>query len=120
MGLREVLQNAAVAAVAAVGNIATASTFVSIASVYDTATGDTTITDTDYPDLKIVFTNYKSNEINNTTILSTDQKALIPKLNLEPTPKMKDLIQRNGIEWKIESIDIDPADALWIFQVRKP
>lgn len=123
MGLADVVQKAAQTAFKAIGNIPLTCTYTSKGtSVYDPATGGYTSTDTDYTGLNILFEDYTAKEIEDAggVILSTDQKASIPNLSLTPTPKITDYItDSDSQKWTVENIRIDPARALWIFQVRR-
>lgn len=133
MGLREALQKATVAAFNGLGDIPESVTFRSMASgapAYDPAIGSVTETYTDYTVL-MVFTRVKQHEISvsaNTEASKTGDKievrasdtwALIPKRNLTPTPKMIDVIIKNGETWKLADVRTDPAEALWKLLIRK-
>ena len=123
MGLADVVQKAAQTAFKVIGNIPLTCTYSSKGvSVYNPATGAYTSTDTDYAGLSILFEDYTVQEITEAggVILSTDQKASIPNLNLIPTPKITDyIIDSNSQKWTVENVKIDPARALWIMQVRR-
>jgi len=123
MGLTQVLQKATQAAFKAIGDIPLICTYYSKGtSTYNTTTGLYTSTDPPYPGLSILFEDYTAKEIDDAggVILSTDQKASIPNLNLTPTPKITDYItDSNSQKWTVEDVRIDPARALWIMQVRR-
>ena len=123
MGLAGVVQKAAQTAFKVIGNIPLTCTYVSKgASTYNTTTGLYTSTDVSYTGLSILFEDFTVQEITEAggAILSTDQKASIPNLNLTPTPKITDYItDSNSQKWTVENVRIDPARALWIFQVRR-
>jgi len=123
MGLADVVQKAAQTAFKVIGNIPLACTYTSKGvAVYVPATGLYTSTDADYESLSILFEDYSAKEIDDAggVILSTDQKASIPNLNLTPTPKITDYItDSNSQKWTVENVGIDPARALWIMQVRR-
>ena len=123
MGLADVVQKAAKTAFKVIGNIPLTCTYTSKGvATYTAATGVYTSTDVDYVSLAILFEDYLAKEITDAggVILSTDQKASIPNLNLTPTPKIKDVItDPNSQKWTIEDVGIDPARALWIFQTRR-
>ena len=123
MGLADVVQKAAQTAFKVIGNIPLACTYSSKgASIYNTTTGLYTFTDVSYTGLSILFEDFTVQEITEAggAILSTDQKASIPNLNLTPTPKITDYItDSNSQKWTVENVRIDPARALWIFQVRR-
>lgn len=123
MGLADIVQKAAKTAFKAIGDIPLTCTYTDKGMpVYDPASGTYSSSDTDYTGLKFVFENYEANEVSASggVILTTDQKASIPNLNLTPTPQIKDLItDSDSVVWVIENIKTDPAKALWIFQVRR-
>jgi len=123
MGLADVVQKAAQTAFKMIGNIPLTCTYASKgASIYNTTTGLYTFTDVSYTGLSILFEDFTVQEITEAggAILSTDQKASIPNLNLTPTPKITDYItDSNSQKWTVENVRIDPARALWIFQVRR-
>lgn len=123
MGLANVVQKAAVTAFKIIDNIPLTCTFTSKGTqVYDPSTGGYSSTDTDYAGLSILFEDYSAEEItaSNGVILTTDQKASIPNLNLTPTPKITDVItDSNNQKWTVEGVRIDSARALWIMQVRR-
>jgi len=124
MGLADVVQKAAKTVFKAIGNIPLTCTYTDQgASVYDPATGGYTYPDVvEYTGLKFLFEDFTAKEIEDAggVILSTDQKASIPQLNLTPTPQIKDLItDSDSVVWAIENIEKDSARALWVFQVRK-
>ena len=67
----------------------------------------------------IVFTSYEKKDIDGQTIHKEDKKALITALDVSFTPKDTDYIMQGLIRWEVKDIGIDPADALWILQVRE-
>jgi len=123
MGLAETIQNAAKTAFAAIGNIPLTCTYTSVGvSIYDPQTGGYDSDDSDYTGLSILFEDYTAREITEAggAILSTDQKASIPNVNLTPTPKITDYItDSNSQKWTVELALIDPARALWVLQCRR-
>ena len=123
MGLAETVQSAAKTAFVAIGNIPLTCTYTSKGTpVYNTTTGAYTSTDTDYTGLSILFEDYSAREITDSggAILSTDQRASIPNVNLTPTPKITDYItDSNSQKWTVELALIDPARALWVLQCRR-
>jgi hypothetical protein len=123
MGLADVVQKAAQTAFKVIGNIPLTCTYTSKrTATYNPTTGAYTSTDTNYTGLSILFEDYTAEEITEAggVILSTDQKASIPNLNLTPTPKITDSItDSNSQKWTVENVKIDSARALWIMQVRR-
>jgi len=123
MSLASTVQKAAKTAFKVIGDVPVTCTYTSKgAVVYVPATGAYSSTDTDYTDLKFLFEDFSSEEVTNSggVILSTDQKASIPNLNLTPTPKIKDIItDTSSQKWTVENIMLDAARALWILQTRR-
>ncbi len=122
-GLAGVIQKVAQVAFKAIGNIPLVCTYSSKGTtVYVPASGGYASTDANYENLSILFEDYTAKEITDAggVILSTDQKASIPNLNLTPTPKITDYItDSDSQKWTVEGLEKDPARALWIFQVRR-
>ena len=121
MGLQEVFKTAAQTIFTAFGNIATAATYTSVGiQSYNTTTGANTSTDTAYA-VDMIFDEFTSYDIDNVSILMTDKKAMIPVENLTPTPVIRrDTITKDNITWEIIGEMGDPAEALYIFQIRMP
>lgn len=123
MGLADTIQKAAQTAFKAIGDIPLTCTYTSVGTPsYNPTTGAVTSSDTDYTGLKIVFEDFNPREINDAAgiILATDKKATIPNADLTPTPKLSDCItDADSKKWYIKDILIDPARALWLFQVRR-
>lgn len=123
MSLREAFQKATVTAFKAIGDVPESSTYTSIAvRSYNTSTSTPSTTgDVDYEDVDFVYSKFSENEIDDKKVRSTDEKALIPTLNLTPNPKKGDYITKSdGTKWRVEGIRTDPTRALWKLQIRKP
>jgi hypothetical protein len=123
MSLASTIQKAAQTAFKAIGDIPMTCTYTSVGtSVYNPTTGASSSSDTAYTGLKIVFEDFNPREVNDAggAILHTDKKASIPNENLTPTPKITDFItDSDSVQWSIKDVLIDPARALWLFQVRR-
>jgi len=123
MGLKEAFKNGAIAAFNAAGNVKTSVTYRSKFNANPSFDPETSIvknTYTDYIDVEFIFLKYEVKEIDGTSILRNDIKAIIPFDNLTPTPKRDDIILLSSIPWNVVEFNTDPADALWEFQLRKP
>ena len=122
MGLAETVQKMAQVAFKVIDNIPLTCTFTSTGTpVYNPATGTYSGGDTAYSGKSILFEDYKAMEIIESagTIVGTDQKASLPVLNLTPTPKITDKITDPGGKiWTVKNVNLDPARALYVFQVR--
>jgi hypothetical protein len=121
MGLKSTIQQTVLGAMNALDDIPTEVVYHSTGAItYDPATRTPSETGgSDYTIEKAILVGYKSSEIDGVKILKTDQQLLIPGLSLTVTPKENDYVTVDGIKWDIEDFSIDPADAMWIFQVRK-
>lgn len=123
MGLSSVIQKAAAAAFAAVGDLKGVGTYhFAGTSVYDTDTGAVTESGgRNISNVDLVLTKYSSREIDGEVILATDRKAIVLQSALGTlVPKTTDSIMISGVSWKIVSIGQDAAGATWIFQLRRP
>lgn len=121
MGLQSVFKSLAQAAFVAVGDIPVSVTYTHVTGnpTYTPATGTVTDSTTDYT-VSVVFNQYKAADVDGANILSTDQQALIPVENLGCTPSNHDYMTVDGERWNVVDKETDPAEALWILQIRKP
>jgi len=91
-----------------------------VASTYDTATGRVINTETAYSDVPMVFASYKSEEIDDSEIVTTDQKVIIAANDLPVVPKVQDRVSDpSGEEYMIMDVKGVPGKSLWRLQVRK-
>lgn len=83
---------------------------------YDFINNDFVNTDKKYVTYsgKGVFSSYKAFEVDNETILVTDLKLIFLQGNLKP--QNDDIINN---EYQVVSVSKDPADVIWIIQLRK-
>ena len=49
-----------------------------------------------------------------------DMKGLLPAKDIGFVPQIGDTITRGSAVWSVKDIGIDPAQSLYIFQLRKP
>ena len=120
MGLQATLKNAAVAAFVAIDDIPKSCTYhPKGATSYNPATGAVTEGSQSDETVSFVFAGFTIDEIDGTTIKSSDMKALIPFSNISATPKVEDYLTENSVRWNVMGKRKDPADALWILHVRK-
>lgn len=119
MGLKETIQRAAQTAIEATGNIPVASTYISKGvPSYDAETGEV-IEVVNTQTVNVIVETYKSKEVDGVNIKDKDRKLLIAKLDLTVTPAEDDSVVMNGNKWNIITFEIDPAEALWVIQVRR-
>ena len=119
MGLQSVFKAAAETIFTALDDIPQSVTYTSVGvRTYDPATGTLTGTDASYT-VHMVMDSYERREIDNQAVLSTDMMAMIPVDSLTPEPTTRDTIAYSGATWQIVGITTDPAEALWVFQIRR-
>lgn len=122
-GLKEAFKNAAAAAFAAADDVKEEVTLRVKASAnpaYNPTTDSVTDTYTDY-DVNAIPSGYDSREVNNQTILDTDEKVKILVDDISNvTPKRNDQVVRDSVTWEVIHVHKDPADAVWTLQIRKP
>ena len=122
MGLQAIFKGAAQTIFEAFDDVPISSIYSSVSDdiTYD-PTGSGSITDTvTNQTVDIIFAYYETAQIDGTKIRASDQKAMIPVENLTATPGQKDYITTNAKRWNVVAIETDPAEALWIMQIRKP
>ena len=122
MGLRAVFKSGAQSALTAFGDVAVDSRYVSVTSnpIYDPGGSGSVTKATAGESISIIFDEYESSEIDGSKIIRSDQKALIPVDNLSYKPGIDDYITVSGVRWNVVNKETDPAEALWIIQIRKP
>ena len=121
MGLQEVFKAAAQTAVLAFGNVGKSITYTAVSgnAVYDPTTGASVQPTTDHT-VTVIFDSFEAQQINQTTVRSFDQKVMIPVEDLSATPGLDDYLTVDSVRWNVVNSETDPADALWILQIRKP
>lgn len=121
MSLKAALASAAAAAFAAADDIPDAVLLRrTIPGIYNPATGKTgPATVTDYP-AQAVMGSYKQNEINGTSILTTDRRATLRQAEVAAagTVITSDKLVLAGVAKTIVNVQQDAAGVLWVLQVR--
>lgn len=84
---------------------------------YDPVTGTSTATTADYACTGIV-TSYGQHEVDGTSILTTDRKAIVPQAALTITPTSADKAVIAGTAKAIIHVGQDAVGATWVLQVR--
>lgn len=88
---------------------------------YNPTTGAPATPQTSYPNIHVVLTSFAKAEIDGDAVRSEDRKAIIAQLDLAVTPTPNDRLQlADGTVWSVIHIGIDPADAAWVLQLRRP
>lgn len=120
MGLSSTVQNAVYNAInTTVGDLAQTVTFSKLSSPsYNVSTGAATATTTSHS-VKVVVQPFTEEELTSTDNISTeDLRVLLPKKELTFTPDIDDVITFNNLTYKIISVRLDPAEALFDIQMR--
>lgn len=121
MGLRNVAQKAAQSGIKAIGDLAVDAKYRSFdSSTMNATTGKPVLRYHDYEDIKVTFANIHQRLVDGEHIRPEDRRVLIAKLDLSPTPKVRDVIERNSDRstFEVKNVNTDPAEALWDLQVR--
>ena len=117
MGLKSTIQVAAKQALVGLGDLHEDMDYIkNTGEVYDPATGENVIQCIKL-DIKGVRVNFKSREIDGTTVELDDFKVLTLVQDLSVTPNIKDEIIVQQIKYRVKNFAKDPADAVWIIQV---
>ena len=121
MGLLETVQDAASSAIKGVGNIARKAVYISVENpspVFVPGTTPKTAQEVSYNLNGVVKTGFKQGEVDGELIKAEDFKVLIANKDLAPTPTKDDYIEIDSIRYRVIDYRLDPADALYTFQVR--
>lgn len=120
MSLRALVQDAVVAGYSALGDIPESVTYSTKAqTVFSPTTGQVTRPSSSYG-VSMFFAQYNKREIDGEMIKPEDMKGLLPSKDLGFSPQIGDTINRNGNVFSIIRMGIDPAQSLYILQLRKP
>lgn len=122
MGIGTTVQTAVQAAFDVLDDMLTVVTYRAKSSgsaTYNTTTGAVSESYTDYS-VSGLLVRYQAKEIDNLAIQPTDQKLLIPVLDLSPTPKLNDVVVISSVSWQVVNFGKDPASAMWVIQLRLP
>jgi len=122
MALRDAFRDAARSAVAAVGDVAVSTNYLSHSTtIYDTSTGAVTATFATQAGVRVVFDEFRIFQVDGVAVKPEDKKALIPALSLGSlVPAAEDQIIEGGTTWEVVKVRVDPAEALYEVHVRKP
>lgn len=127
--MRGVFQGAVSSIFSAMGDIVESATYTSLGtSTYNPVTRTTSSTD-ETAAVDVILDEYGAVELrfserlnDDQSIIPGDKKCLVKASDLSGiTPKVLDTITlSDGIAWQIKAIKIDPAMAMYIFQIRRP
>jgi len=122
MGIGATVQSAVQSAFTVMDDMLTTVTYRAKSSgsaTYNTTTGAVSESYTDYS-VDGLLVRYQSQEVDNVAIQPTDQKLLVPALDLTPTPKLNDIVVISSVSWQVINFSKDPAGAMYIIQLRLP
>jgi len=122
MGIGTTVQTAVQAAFDILDDMLTTVTYRSKSSgsaTYNTTTGAVSESYTSYS-VAGLLVRYQSQEIDNVVIQPTDQKLLVPALDLAVVPKLNDVVVIGSVNWQVMNFSKDPAAAMYIIQIRLP
>lgn len=122
MGLRNTFQSLAQTIIKSFGDVPIECEYKELtANSYSASTGAHTVTYTTYSSVPIIFNAFKLEEIDGVAVQPEDQTAYMAAKDADGvTPEPDDIIEKEGIEWKVVSARTDPASALWILHIRRP
>lgn len=133
MGLRGLFADAATVAFNAFDDVPEVATLYVETSSYDPNTATSTVSSTAYTVSQMVLVSFKREEIgaplsgergallaNAFPIEASDVKAIFQQSELPAgvVPRHKDRVEANGKSWQVLDIVKDPADVIWIMQLR--
>jgi len=121
MSIRTLFQNAAVTAVRAFGDVAVSTNYEALSSAtYNASSGAAVATRETVAGVSVIFDVFKLREVDGVKVRPEDKRAYIPaKVLSTVTPSVEDRIYQSGVYWNVVSVEIDPAGALYVLQVRK-
>lgn len=133
MSLRGLFADAATVAFNAFDDVPEVATLYVETSSYDPNTATSTVSSTAYTVSQMVLVSFKREEIgaplsgergallaNAFPIEASDVKAIFQQSELPAgvVPRHKDRVEANGKSWQVLDIVKDPADVIWIMQLR--
>ena len=128
MSLRGAIQKGVAAAFVAVGDIKTSVIYYqsiqssNINQGYDPQTGDVNIRWNVITTVDAILTKNSSSRLisdQDWLVKPGDQFALIENAKLGFEANLEDQLEIKGKRWRVENAAIDPADGMWILQIRK-
>jgi hypothetical protein len=120
MGLRDLAKNLAEAAINKIaGDIAVDVTFRHVViGTYNPVTDTYDRTETEFT-VKGVLTRAKRDEDDFTPVVDDTMKLLIPQKSFTVPPDDSDEVLISGHKYEIVQLKTDPAEALWVFSIRR-
>ena len=120
MSLKAAIQKATSGAFNAISSLCTAATYTVVSNPgYNASTGVITPSEVNHT-VSVLLADYAQEMIDGEHIKPGDQKAYIPAENFTPTCKGGDKLTISSEAWQVVKAKIDPAEAMWVLQIRKP
>lgn len=126
MGLRQTIKQVADAAFSAMGDIKTTCTYIQRASTYTPSTGAVVNSDATATIMGIIIPpgpirKSITRDRSSTAVSENETRLICRQSELGSiVPRMKDLITIGLVNWQVEEISWDPADATYTFKIKKP
>ena len=121
MALKTTLQKAALAAFNAINDLLVECRYIQVVGHddYDPATDTNQQDEVHHTGIKFLFEDYSLQELQNSAVQAGDQKATTLQgfLPIKSEPGDK-IVDADDLTWRVIRVTKDPADVLWILQVR--
>lgn len=119
MGLKETVQAGIATGLAATGTLRRTVTYKASAATpnYTPATGAQTRLEQDYAVSGIVY-GYTRREIDGVLVKPFDRRFLCLQADLPVSPNLTERLVLDGKGWEVVGIEEDPAQAVWMLQIR--
>ena len=120
MSLRGLMQDVVAGAFPALGDIPETVIYSSKpVSIVNPTTGLVSMASANFS-ASMVFVKYRREEIDGESVRPEDLKGLLPAKDLDFVPGLNDTITRNGRVLAVQRVALDPAESLYILQLRFP
>jgi len=127
MGMRQVFADGVSTIFSALGDIVQSATYKSITETYDASTRVVTKSTTSVT-IDVILDEYSATELrfserlnDDQSLIPGDKKAMVKGSDLSSvTPKVNDEITIDSVDWQVKAMKIDPAGAMYTFQIRRP
>jgi hypothetical protein len=119
MGLNETVQAGIASGLAAIGTLRRTVTYKAQAASpgYTPGTGAVTRLEQNYAVSGLVY-GYARKDIDGVLVKPFDRRFLCHQANLPVSPKLTERLVLDGQTWEVVGIEEDPAQAVWMLQIR--
>jgi hypothetical protein len=119
IGPKETVQAGIASGLAAIGNVKRTATYKASAASpsYTPATGAVTRLEQDYTVSGLVY-GYARRDIDGVRVKPFDRRFLCQQADLPVSPKLTERLVLDGQPWEVVGIEEDPAQAVWMLQIR--